>query len=236
MGARDDARASDGARVTLLGATSLLTRHADTDIIRPLVGWSLSGTYFENCNCNVACPCAVSGFSVAGDNERCIVLLAFHVESGEIDGVDVSGLSYALVADAPGAMAEGNWRVGLLMDAAASPEQGDALAAVASGQRGGAPAGFGPFIGEFLGIESAGIDFVDDGPRHSVRIGDFADVEVEDYVPEGATEPTRLTGVPHPVSSTLTAARATRSKVRAFGIELDAVGKNGHASPFAWTG
>jgi hypothetical protein len=200
------------------------------------VGWRLSGTYFENCNCDVACPCAVSGFTVPGDHERCIVLLAFHVDSGEIDDVDVSGLSYAVLADAPGAMAEGNWRVGLLLDAAASPEQADALAAVASGQRGGAPAGFNPFIGEVLGMESAEIEFVEDGARHSVRIGDLADVEVEDFWPEGAAEPTRLTGVPHPVSTTLTAARATRSKVRAFGIELDAVGKNGHAAPFSWTG
>ena len=200
------------------------------------MSWRLSGTYFENCNCNVTCPCAISGFSVPGDNERCIVLLAFHVDSGEIDGVDVSGLSYAVLADAPGMMAEGNWRVGLLMDAAASPEQAEALAAVASGQRGGAPAAFNPFIGELLGLESVAIDYRDDGPRHSVRIGDLADVEIEDFVPSGASEPTRITGVPHPVSSTLTAARATRSKVRAFGIELDAVGKNGHAAPFTWNG
>jgi hypothetical protein len=200
------------------------------------MSWSLSGTYFENCNCDVACPCAVSGFAVPADNERCLVLLAFHVDEGEIDGIDVSGLGYAIVADAPGAMAAGGWRVGLLMDAAASPEQADALAAVASGARGGAPAGFNPFVGELLGMETAEIEFVEDGPRHSVRIGEYADVEIEDFVPEGASEPTRLTGVPHPVSSTLTAARATRSKVRAFGIELDAVGKNGHAAPFAWTG
>ena len=85
-------------------------------------------------------------------------------------------------------------------------------------------------------MESVAISYRDDGPRHSVRIGDLADVEIEDFVPEGASEPTRLTGVPHPVSSTLTAARATRSHVRAFGIELDAVGKNGHAAPFSWTG
>jgi hypothetical protein len=64
-------------------------------------------------------------------------------------------------------------------------------------------------------VESAEIEFVEDGPRHSVRIGDVADVEVEDFVPEGADEPTRLTG---------------------FGIELDAVGKNGLAAPFTWTG
>ena len=200
------------------------------------MGWRLTGTYFENCNCDVTCPCAVSGFSVPGDYERCLVLLAFHVDSGEIDGVDVSGLSYAVVADAPGAMAEGGWRVGLVMDAAASPEQADALAAVASGQRGGAPAGFNPFIGEVIGMESAAIEYSDDGAKHSVRIGDLADVEIEDFVPEGASEPTRLTGVPHPVSSTLTAARATRSRVRAFGIEFDAVGQNGHAASFSWSG
>ena len=200
------------------------------------MSWQLSGRYFENCNCDVTCPCAVSGFAVPGDRERCIVLLVFRVDSGEIDGLDVSGLSYAVVADAPGAMAEGNWRVGLLLDSAASPEQAEALAAVASGQRGGAPAAFNPFIGEMLGMESAEIEFLEDGARHSVRIGEFADVEVEDFWPEGADEPTKLTGVPHPVSSTLTAARATRSKVRAFGIELDGVGKNGHAAPFSWTG
>lgn len=200
------------------------------------MSWHLSGTYFENCNCKVTCPCAVSGFSEPGDEERCIVLLAFHVDAGEIDGIDVSGLSYAVLADAPGAMAEGNWRVGLLLDSSASPEQADALAGVAAGQRGGAPAGFNPFVGEVLGMESAEIEFVEDGARHSVRIGDFADVEIEDFVPQGATEPTRLTGVPHPVSSTLTAARATRSKVRAFGIALDGFGKNGHASAFSWTG
>jgi hypothetical protein len=201
----------------------------------PGVGWRLSGTYFENCNCNVTCPCAVSGFSVPGDYERCVVLLAFHIDSGEIDGVDVSGLSYAVLADAPGAMAEGNWRVGLLLDSAASPDQAQALAGVASGQRGGAPAAFNPFVGELLGMESAEIVFGEDGPRHSVRIGDLADVAIEDFVPQGASEPTRLTGVPHPVSTTLTAARATRSRVRAFGIELDAVGKNGHAAAFSWT-
>src|SRR6516225_10148525 len=102
------------------------------------MSWHLAGTYFENCNCDVTCPCAVSGFAVAGDHERCVVLLAFHVDSGEIDGVDVSGLSYAVLADAPGMMAEGGWKVGLFMDAAATPEQVAALAPVASGQRGGA--------------------------------------------------------------------------------------------------
>ena len=200
--------------------------------------WRLSGTYFENCNCNVTCPCAVSGFQVPGDYERCLVLLAFHVDSGEIDGVDVSGLSYAVVADAPGAMVEGNWRVGLMMDAAASAEQAEALAAVASGQRGGAPSGFNPFVGELLGMESAEIEYRDDGPRHSVHIGDLADVEIEDFVPEGASEPTRLAGVP-PSRERLTLNSRAGDRARRCarsGSSSTRRRQNGHAAPFSWSG
>jgi hypothetical protein len=200
------------------------------------MAWHLEGTYFENCNCDVVCPCASSGFALPADNERCVVLLAFHVDSGEIDGVDVSGLSYALLVDAPGAMADGNWRVGLLLDAAASAEQAELLGSVASGQRGGAPAGFNPFVGELLGVETAPIEFVEEGNRHSVHVGELADVEIEDFVPEGADQPVRLTGVPHPVNSSLAVAQASRSRVAAFGIELAGTGKNGHSAPFSWDG
>ena len=199
------------------------------------MSWRLEGTYFENCNCNAVCPCAASGFAVAADNERCLVVLAFHVDSGEIDGIDVSGLSYAVVVDAPGAMGEGGWRLGLLMDDAASSEQAEALAAVASGSRGGAPAGFNPLVGEVIGMENAPMEYADDGRRHSIRIGELVDIEVEDFEVEGLGT-TVVANVPHPVNSTLALSRATRSRVRAFGLEFDNVGKNGHSAPFAWAG
>lgn len=197
------------------------------------MSWRLEGTYFENCNCEAVCPCAATGFAVPADGDRCLVMLAFHVDSGEIDGVDVSGLSYAVVVDAPGVMAEGGWRLGLLLDDAASPEQAEVLAAVASGQRGGAPAGFNPLVGEVLGMESAPIEYADDGRRHSVRIGELVDVEVEDF---GGDATTQLVNVPHPVNTTLAIGRATRSRVRAFGIEFENVGKNAHSAPFSWAG
>ncbi len=199
------------------------------------MAWKLEGTYFENCNCDVLCPCGATAFALPADNERCLVVLAFHVESGEIDGIDVGGLNFAIVADAPGKMIDGNWRVGLLMDAAASPEQAEALGEVASGTRGGPPAMLGPLVGELLGIETAPFEYVDGGYRHSVRIGDLVDIEVEDFVPEGAAEPIKLTGViVHPANSTLTVARATRSRVNAFGLEFSNPGKNGHSAPFSW--
>jgi hypothetical protein len=52
---------------------------------------NLTGTYFENCSCHMVRPCTTSGMSMPADQDRCQVVLAFHVESGEVDGVDVSG-------------------------------------------------------------------------------------------------------------------------------------------------
>lgn len=200
------------------------------------MAWHVEGTYFENCNCDVTCPCVVSSFALPATNDRCNFLMAFHVGSGDVDGVDVGGLSLGIVGDTPGQMVDGGWRVGVLMDETASEEQAQALAAVFSGQKGGPMELLAPLIGEMLGMERAPIDYADEGSRHRVKIGDLVDLEVEDFAPEGASEPTLLTGTIHPANSTLTVARATRSHVSAFGIDFSAEGKNGHSAPFSWAG
>lgn len=202
------------------------------------MAWRLEGTYFENCNCDMVCPCSTSGLTMPADNDRCRVVLAFHVDSGEVDGVDVSNLSVAVLADTPPVMADGDWRVGLFMDEAASPEQADKLGAVFSGELGGPMELLAPLIGEVLGMETAPIEYVDDGRRHRVRIGDFVEMEIEDFVPPQTPEGevSKVTGVLHPANSTLTIARATDSQVKAFGLEFSNVGKNGHSAPFSWSG
>ena len=68
------------------------------------MSWQLSGTYFENCSCDVVCPCTTSGLTMPADQERCRVVLAFHVERGEVDGVDVSDRTVVVVADTPQVM------------------------------------------------------------------------------------------------------------------------------------
>jgi hypothetical protein len=200
------------------------------------MAWSLEGTYFENCNCEVLCPCGASSFALPADQERCQVVLVFHVDEGEIDGLDVSGLSIALLADTPGMMIEGNWRVGVFMDAAASQDQAEALGGVFSGQNGGPMADFAPLIGEQLGMETAPIEYSNGGTTHRVKIGDFVELETKDIVPEGMSEPTKIVGISHPANSTLTVARATKSRVNAFGLEFSNEGKNAHAAPFSWSG
>ncbi len=96
-------------------------------------------------------------------------------------------------------------------------------------------AALAPLIGEMLGVNRVPIEVVDDGLRHSVRIGDAIDFEIEDIVPFGVEtgRPIRFDGMFHPVGSNLTMAEAKRSRISAFGIEYE--GKTGlSTSEFSW--
>ena len=202
------------------------------------MAWHLQGTYIENCNCDVVCPCGASGFSVPADYERCNAVLAWHIDSGEVDGADVSDLSVVLVLDAPRQMSEGNWRVGVFMDERASEEQAEKLGTIFSGQMGGRVANFVPLIGENLGMEVAPIEYVDDGDRHRVKVGDAIDVEIEDIRSPLNLDGTlpKLTATNHPANSELTPARTLSARVRGLGIDYSADRKSGFSTPFSWSG
>jgi hypothetical protein len=186
------------------------------------MAWNLDGSYFETCSCELVCPCTAS-ISNGATYDRCNVVLVFNVKSGEVDGTDVSGLTVAAVADTPKVMSEGNWRIGVFIDAAASDEQAEKLGGVFSGTLGGPMEALAGLVGENLGLERATIAVREDGLRHAIRIGDAVDFEIEDVVPFGAQdgEPARLTGIFHPAGNELTVAHAARSKIDAFGIQYE---------------
>jgi hypothetical protein len=198
--------------------------------------WRLDGTYFESCSCDTICPCTWSALTAKATLDRCRALLAYHVDSGDIDGVDVSGLSFALFLDTPPVMSEGDWRVGVYLDDDASDQQADQLGAVLSGQLGGPPAMLGPLIGEMLGVERAQITYDEDGRGHHVRIGEATDLGVEDFVATEGGDPVQLTNVFHPSNSTLTVAPATTAHMSTFGVDWGRDGQSGFSAPFSWSG
>ena len=198
------------------------------------MSWSLKGSYVETCSCDLICPCNAS-FAHGATYDYCRVVLAFNIREGEIEGTDVGGLKVAAIAETPKVMTEGNWKLGVFVDENASDEQADKLVQVFGGQLGGPMAALVPLVGEMLGVERAAIEIQDDGVRHSVRVGDAIDFEIEDIVPFGVEtgEPIRFQGLFHPVGSDLTIAEASRSQIDAFGIEYE--GKSGlSTSEFSW--
>jgi hypothetical protein len=198
------------------------------------MAWNLKGSYVETCSCELMCPCNLT-FDHGATYDFCRVTLAFNIREGQIDGTDIGGRRVAAIADTPKVMTEGNWRLGVFIDDEATTEQFDQLVRVFGGQLGGPMAALAPLVGEMLGIERAAIGFHDDGLRHSVRVGDAIDFEVEDIVPWGATNgrPVRFDGMFHPVGSNLTMAEARRSRINAFGIQYE--GKTGlSTAEFSW--
>jgi hypothetical protein len=202
------------------------------------MAWRLEGTYIENCNCDVVCPCGASGFAAPADYDRCNAVLAWHIDSGQVEEADVSDRNVVLVLDAPKQMAEGNWRVGMFMDDRASDEQTEKLAAIFAGQMGGPMANLVPLISENLGMQRAPIEHVDEGRRHRVKVGDAVDVDIEDVVspfdPDGPLP--KLTETKHPANSDLTPARTLSARIRGLGVEYSADGQSGFSTPFSWSG
>ena len=198
------------------------------------MSWHLTGNYAETCSCELMCPCNLS-FDHGATYDFCRVTLVFDIQEGEVEGTDIGGLAVAAIADTPKVMTEGTWRRGLFVDERATDEQADKLVQVFSGQIGGPMAGLAPLVGEMLGVERARIEVSDDGLRHSVRVGDAIDFEIQDIVPFGIDtgKPIRFDGMFHPVGSNLTMAEAKRSRISAFGIEFE--GKTAlSTSEFSW--
>ncbi len=196
--------------------------------------WSLKGSYAETCSCELMCPCNLS-FDHGATYDYCRATLVFNLREGQIEGVDVAGLKVAAIIDTPKVMTDGNWRLGVFIDAAATDEQFRQLLRVFTGELGGPMAAMTPLVGAVLGVERAKIDVVDDGVHHSVRIGDAIDFEIEDIVPFGVDtgRPVRFDGMFHPAGSNLTMAEAKRSRINAFGIQYE--GKTGlSTSEFSW--
>ena len=198
------------------------------------MSWKLKGSYIETCSCDLICPCNAS-FDHGATYDYCRVTLVFSIREGEIEGTDIGGLKVAVIGDTPKVMTDGNWRLGAFIDERATDEQAEKLQQVFLGQLGGPMAALGPLVGEVVGVERVPIDVQDDGVRHSVRIGNVIDFEIQDIVPFGVEtgQPVRFQGMFHPVASDLTIAEATRSSINAFGIQYE--GKTGlSTSEFSW--
>jgi len=199
------------------------------------MAWKIQGQYFENCSCDVPCPCTVS-LNFPADRDRCNAFLVFQVESGEVDGVDVSDVTVAAMIETGKVMAEGNWRLGLLIDDQASDEQAEKLGAVFGGQLGGPMEALAPLVTEQLGLERVPMEVSHDSGTHRIKLGDDGEMAVQEVVSFGREDgkAARLVGVFHPAGEDLTIAKATTSHVSAFGIDFAFEGGSGFANPFAW--
>lgn len=194
--------------------------------------WNLAGTYFEACNCDVACPCVFLSAPTTGE---CTVLVAWHVDKGSFDNVALDGLNVALAVHSPGHMVTTKWKAALYFDDKASEAQKNALMQIFTGQAGGHPAVLVSFVGEVLGAKSVGIDYHAEGKRRSLKIADVVEVEIEAMSGAGGSEVT-VNG--HPIAIApgyaATVAKSKKLSYHDYGLQWEISEKNGFFSPFAY--
>jgi hypothetical protein len=203
------------------------------------MAWRMKGDYFENCNCDVHCPCMASGLQARPTNGHCDVVFAVHIEQGNYDDVSLDGLNWILALTTPAEMYKGNATAALYVDQRASAEQAQALVTIASGQAGGVPKLVGELIPitKFLGVKQVPIEFHKDGLTRSVVAHGIADIAIEAYRGADGEGPVTIGNVRHPFAqnNTLTLGMATRSRFKDYEFSWDNTGKNAHYSAFEWS-
>jgi hypothetical protein len=157
------------------------------------VSFFVEGDYFEVCNCDVSCNCIWLG---PATQDHCDVLFAWHVTSGDKDGVDLSGLNAMMVVRSTKQMTDGGWKVALYLDDRASAEQSEALGAVFSGGAGGYLAGLGPLIGEVAGVQPASITFEKANGSMRAEIAGTISMSSEQLVGMDGQQPSVITNPP----------------------------------------
>ncbi len=194
--------------------------------------WNVSGTYFETCNCDVACPCVFLSSPTTGE---CKALVAWHVDKGQAGEVSLDGFNVALFVYSPGDMTQGKWKVALYVDERASQEQNDNLTKIFSGQAGGAPGALAPLIEEVLGVKTTTIEYKLEGKRRSLRIQDLADVEIEAIAGHGDDDVT-LDNLPLSIApgQTIVVSKSKQANYNDHGFQLELSDKNGFYSPFTY--
>jgi hypothetical protein len=95
------------------------------------VEWSMQGTEFGNCNCNVGCPCQ---FNAPPTHGHCRAHTFVQIDKGHFGDVPLDGLRWGIMAQWPGPIHLGNGTFQSIIDEKADSRQRAAIESVSHGK------------------------------------------------------------------------------------------------------
>jgi len=196
--------------------------------------WSVTGSYFESCNCNSVFPCVFTSDPTTGE---CTVLLAWHIDKGKYGDVSVGGLSTALAAYSLGNMLKIKWDVALYIDEKGNLHSARPLSKIFGGQAGGEPAALGPLVGKVIGVNPVPIFYQAQRKEWIMRISGIATIEVVAIEGQGG----KLVTIEYPPmiavpNQTIVAGRSKKLSFHDHGWNWEITEKNGFYAPFSFKG
>ena len=207
--------------------------------------WRITGDWFDNCSCAVACPCT---FAQAPDNNFCEHVLFWHIREGHFGEVELNGRCVVQVGSFEGNLwdSDARGRAGIIIDDRASDVQADAISQIFSGNVGGWWAKIGELftrVAEFLGAERAKITFeiAPDQSRWGVDIPGKVKAWAKALSGPTSTpgEPPRMTSAPGSEmgpGQIVTWGKSTVCKVDAFDLNFSWTVSSAKHMPFVWNG
>jgi hypothetical protein len=174
----------------------------------------LEGTLLEACSCRTLCRCWIGEDP---DGGACDAFNAYHIDKGEINGIDVSGLNYVQVVKIPGnVLVPKSWVRLTYVDSKATPEQKKAILDAWHGRLGGPLADLNGLIASDLAIEDMPIQHALSGGEGTIAVGDKVRATMAPYKSAYGT----VTTLRDSVFSTIAGAPAYVSKAREHVVNI----------------
>jgi hypothetical protein len=130
----------------------------------------LQGTLLEACSCRTLCRCWIGEDP---DGGACDAFLAYNINKGEINGIDVSGLTYVVAVKIPGnVLVPQSWSRVTFVDGRATPQQKQALLDAYQGRLGGPLGDLNGLVKEDLGVYDVPIEHKLVGGEGTISVGD----------------------------------------------------------------
>jgi len=138
----------------------------------PGTNWSISGSYYESCNCQAVCPCRRLNGTPGGNSTYglCQFLLSWDIHDGEAGGVGLAGRQVVMAGFYADADPGKPWSIKLFIDERAEPEQCLQLERIFLGRAGGNMP-FTSSIATIFDVERAKISLVHKPGHESIRLG-----------------------------------------------------------------
>jgi hypothetical protein len=182
------------------------------------------------------CPC---WFEADPDESECTGMVAWSIEQGQVNGVDVSDRAVVSVSYHAGRRRGAKARVALYVDERASDEQLRSLADAFTGRLGGPLGELAELTGEVSSVQRAPITLTSDTSTTKVSVGEAVAVTMEPIVGSNNKVMTLTDGaLATTLGTTVEVGRSSglRLDLAGEGINLNLEGRGANRGPFAYVG
>lgn len=198
--------------------------------------WHLKGELTLSCNCTVFCPCVLSLGQHPPTEGYCQTWIGIRIDDGAFGDADLSGLNVALIVEIPGLMGRGNWTAAAIVDERANKDALEALTKIFTGQAGGSTGLLSILVGKFLGVQQAPVLYENDGDIRRFKVPKIIDGEVQPVAGKNKDEAVKISNSEYWIAPEVTVAKATKSRVRAFGRVWNFAGRSAEICALDWSG